>query len=67
MGVPGVLRSARSKLAEPFSIDLRSLAVFRIAFGTLLLCDLGLRAPLLETNYTDAGVMPRAILPKLPT
>jgi hypothetical protein len=67
MNEHGGLRSARSRLAEMFAIDLRSLAVFRVALGALLLVDLGLRAPLIGTNYTDAGVMPRALLPRLPT
>ncbi len=61
-----VFRRARSRFAELFMIDLRSLALFRIALGALLLIDLGCRARLLETNYTDAGVLPRAIMPALP-
>ncbi len=45
-----------------FSIDLRSLAVFRMALGILLLADLALRAQDLSAHYTDWGVLPRNIL-----
>lgn len=45
-----------------FSIDTRSLAAFRIALGGLLLADLLLRARDLTMFYTDAGVLPRAVL-----
>jgi len=43
-----------------FAIDLRSLALFRIATATLLLVDLASRARLLTENYSDAGAYPRA-------
>jgi hypothetical protein len=45
-----------------FSLDLRSLAVFRILLGTLILLDLFNRLPHLSEHYTDAGVLPRAAL-----
>lgn len=63
---PSGFRRALSRIGELFSIDLRSLAVFRIGLGALLLVDLAYRARLLEAHYTDAGVLPRAILPALP-
>ncbi|MEM7011186.1 MAG: HTTM domain-containing protein [Verrucomicrobiota bacterium] len=40
-------------------IDVRSLAVFRIAFGLILIVDLIFRASDLGVFYTDAGVLPR--------
>ena len=43
-------------------IDVRALAVVRIALGVLLLVDLALRSRNLTAFYTDAGVLPRALL-----
>ena len=45
-----------------FAIDLRSLALFRIALAVVLLVDLATRAPFLVTSYTDAGAHPRQVL-----
>lgn len=42
-----------------FTLDLRSIALFRILLALLLLADLGLRALHMRTFYTDAGVLPR--------
>jgi hypothetical protein len=50
----------RERVRLLLGIDLRSLALFRIASGLLLLVDLAARAPLLEANYTDFGAHPRA-------
>lgn len=47
------------RLRAVFGFDPRSLALFRISLGTLLLFDLVLRSFDLETFYTDAGVLPR--------
>ncbi|MFT5471570.1 MAG: hypothetical protein ACI8UO_006705, partial [Verrucomicrobiales bacterium] len=41
-----------------FGIDLRSLALFRISLGAILIADLIVRATDLTMFYTDAGVMP---------
>ena len=49
----------RAFLERTFGIDLRSLALFRAALGTVLLADLALRAVNLAAFYTDLGVMPR--------
>jgi hypothetical protein len=51
--------SRRRFLRELFGIDPRSLAVFRIAIGVLLLVDLGIRALDLNAMYTDAGMFSR--------
>jgi predicted DCC family thiol-disulfide oxidoreductase YuxK len=44
------------------TLDLRSLALFRIAFGSCLLMDLLLRIPQIDNFYTDKGVLPRDLL-----
>jgi hypothetical protein len=52
----------RRRLGERFldliSLDLRSLALFRIGLGLLLLADLFVRADDLAAHYTDLGVLP---------
>ena len=42
-----------------FSLDLRSIALFRIMLALLLLADLLLRTSNISTFYTDQGVLPR--------
>ena len=42
-----------------FSIDLRSLALFRIGLGLILLVDLAVKSFDLREFYTDQGVLPR--------
>src|SRR5438094_7542162 len=51
----------RAKAAEFFSIDLRSLALFRITAGLIILVDLAMRMQDLRGHYTDQGVWPRAL------
>jgi hypothetical protein len=46
-----------------FGLDLRSLALFRIALALILLVDLADRAQDLTAHYTDDGVLPRSITP----
>jgi hypothetical protein len=53
----------RSKVAELFALDLRSLALFRIVLGLLLIGDLVIRSSDLTAHYTDDGVMPRSEMP----
>lgn len=45
-----------------FAIDLRSLALFRVAIACVLLSDLAVRAGDLVAHYTDDGVLPRSAL-----
>ncbi len=45
-----------------FSLDLRSLALFRIGIASIILWDLVLRALYLKDHYTDLGVLPRGTL-----
>jgi hypothetical protein len=47
-------------LTSPFRLDLRSLALFRIGLGLLILADLAIRSTDLVAHYTDAGLLPRA-------
>jgi len=51
----------RSKFVEVFGADLRSLAVFRMALGVMVLVDLAYRGTDLPAFYTDGGV-PRSVL-----
>ena len=51
-----------SHLQAAYSLDRRSLALFRIALGAVLLGDLMWRAADLTVFYTDFGVLPRAAL-----
>lgn len=46
-------------LAAPFAIDLRTLALFRVCFGFILIADLVTRAATLTAHYTDQGVLHR--------
>ena len=51
-----------AKIEELLGIDLRSLGLFRIALGFIVLIDLVIRATSIEAHYTDAGVVPRALV-----
>ena len=52
----------RVKLEEIFGIDLRSLAVFRIGLGLIVLADLIIRSFDIKAFYSDEGVLPRSLL-----
>jgi hypothetical protein len=55
----------RRLLASPreiLGLDLRSLALLRIGLGATLILDLLYRARYLEEQYSDAGLVPRALL-----
>lgn len=54
--------SLGTRVVSLFGIDLRSLAVFRMALGALLLADLSIRVQDLSAHYTDWGVLPRDVL-----
>ena len=47
-----------------FQLDLRSLAVSRIIIGLLIIIDNALRLTNLKAHYTDAGILPLALLLK---
>lgn len=55
--LPGRLRSP---LCELWTLDLRSLALFRVGLGVTLLLDLVVRSQHLRAHYSDAGIWPRA-------
>lgn len=52
---------ARIPIDVMFGIDLRSLALFRIALGVFVLQDLAWRIPDLRVHYTDEGLFPRSL------
>jgi hypothetical protein len=52
----------QSLLHSAFGIDLRSLALFRIAVACVILLDLVVRARDLTAHYSDGGVLPRSAL-----
>jgi len=60
--VTDTLDRAAGAIEQRFEIDLRALAAFRIAVGTLLIVDLLLRSRSLTAFYTDNGVLPREAL-----
>ena len=51
-----------SGLRTVFGLDLRSLALFRIGLGAVLLCDLVQRIRDAESLYSDFGILPRPVL-----
>ena len=56
------MATEESLLSRPttlFSVDLRSLALFRVGLGFILICDLINRARDLRAHYADWGVAPR--------
>src|SRR3954468_9750905 len=50
----------RRRLRGIFGLDLRSLALFRIGLGIILLFDIIIRYEDVHAFYTDEGVLPRA-------
>lgn len=55
-------RAAWRRLAAPFAIDLRSLALFRVGLGAMVAADALLRWRDLEVFHTDAGAIPRRLV-----
>ena len=45
-----------------FGLDLRSLALFRIMLGVLLMVDTSMRIGDLKAHYSDQGILPRNVL-----
>ena len=54
--------TVRDAVASRFGADERALAAFRVALASLVLADLALRSRSLVAFYTDAGVLPTALL-----
>jgi predicted DCC family thiol-disulfide oxidoreductase YuxK len=60
---PAIVRTPLNQtIVSIFGLDLRSLALFRIALGFLILYDLFIRAGDMTAFYTDQGILPRADL-----
>lgn len=55
-----------STFGRLFGVDLRSLALFRVGLGALVLADLWIRSGDLARHYTDAGWLPLAALRDVP-
>jgi hypothetical protein len=55
-------RLTRSPLGDAFALDLRSLAVFRIVLGVLVMLDIAARIPNFRAFYSESGVMPRDLV-----
>jgi len=53
------LSHAHAWFESRYGLDLRSLALFRLALGYMLLYDLGSRALDLRAHYTDVGILTR--------
>lgn len=51
-----------NRLRELFGVDLRSLALFRICVGLIVLFDVASRLPDVAAFYADTGVLPRLSL-----
>ena len=56
------LRVADTRFGEVVGLDLRSMALFRILLGLLIIADLAGRVPNFRAHYTDEGVLPRDLL-----
>jgi hypothetical protein len=55
--------SWRDRFLVPWTLDLRSLALFRILLGIILILNVILRIDDVTAFYTDLGVMPRSEVP----
>ena len=56
------LARLRQFLGKCFALDLRSLALYRMGLGLVILSDLALRSRDLVAFYSDQGILPRQIL-----
>ena len=59
IGEPALDRRRYSLVQDLFELDVRSLAIFRVALALLMLGDLANRIPVLEMFYSDEGILPR--------
>lgn len=55
-------RMIAARVGDVFAVEVRSLALFRVALGALLLADLVARSFDFQAHYTDFGVLPRWVL-----
>lgn len=49
-------------LKQFFEVDLRSLALFRVSIGLVVLTDLLIRSVWIKAHYSDWGILPRKLL-----
>jgi hypothetical protein len=56
------MRVAETRLGEVFGLDLRSMALFRILLGLLVIADIAGRVPNFRAHFTDEGVLPRELV-----
>ena len=59
--VPQLFNKILGYLKDQYSIDSRSISLFRTSLGTVLLIDILLRIPEIGSFYTDNGVLPRYV------
>lgn len=52
-------RDIWTRIRRSWSLDLRSLSLFRVGLALVILVDLALRARYLTEHYTDLGIFPR--------
>lgn len=52
-------RAIGKRIARAWSLDLRSLSLFRIVLALVIIADLVLRSRYLVEHYTDMGIFPR--------
>jgi hypothetical protein len=57
-----VLAAVARYVKKIFTLDLRALALMRIAMGFLVLLDLSIRGADLEAHYSNSGVLPLDVL-----
>jgi len=58
---PASKTSLWEKLNEILGLDLRSMALYRVLMGVLLLAEIAARLPDARAFYTDEGIFPRSI------
>lgn len=58
-------RGATSRAQQVFSLDLRTLALWRIGLGTILLVDLWDRSRHFGAHYLESGVLPVEVLERI--
>ena len=57
-----VIREISYVFSEPFRLDYRSLALFRIMLGSIIIADLVMRCRDFQAFFTDSGIFPREIV-----
>lgn len=58
-------RAIGNRIARAWSLDLRSLSLFRVALALVIIADLLVRSRYMVEHYTDMGIFPRQALLEL--